>query len=123
VCVQVACAVRVPTEVMKQRMQMGMGSFVYVANDIYMKHGWRGLYTGFGVTIMREIPYALIQFPMYEAMMVSNLTCPVSIGVISRGVCRSRTLRIVGAAIDPSRWRRRCMGQYREASPQPLQRH
>lgn len=25
-----------------------------------------GLYKGYGITIMREIPFALIQFPLYE---------------------------------------------------------
>lgn len=70
--VQISCLVRVPTEVMKQRMQMGMGSLGYVAGDIYSRKGLRGMYTGYGVTIMREIPYALIQFPMYEYLMVSS---------------------------------------------------
>jgi solute carrier family 25 S-adenosylmethionine transporter 26 len=27
-----------------------------------------GLYSGFGVTVMREIPFSAIQFPLYEAM-------------------------------------------------------
>src|SRR5947207_13401926 len=29
---------------------------------------FRGLYRGFGITIMREIPFTMIQFPLYEAM-------------------------------------------------------
>lgn len=28
--------------------------------------GFAGLYKGFGVTIMREIPFSFIQFPLYE---------------------------------------------------------
>lgn len=32
--------------------------------------GLSGLYTGFGVTILREIPFALIQFPIYERLKV-----------------------------------------------------
>jgi solute carrier family 25 S-adenosylmethionine transporter 26 len=32
--------------------------------------GIRGMYAGFLVTIMREIPFALIQFPLYEHMKV-----------------------------------------------------
>jgi solute carrier family 25 S-adenosylmethionine transporter 26 len=64
-----ACLVRVPTEVVKQRMQTGMynslGESVLgtVKND-----GYFGLYRGFGITIMREVPFSLIQFPMFEYM-------------------------------------------------------
>jgi solute carrier family 25 S-adenosylmethionine transporter 26 len=28
--------------------------------------GWRGLYQGFGITTMREIPFTSLQFPLYE---------------------------------------------------------
>jgi solute carrier family 25 (mitochondrial S-adenosylmethionine transporter), member 26 len=70
--VQVACLIRVPTEVIKQRMQMGKGSISHVVGGIMVNQGWRGLFTGFGITIMREIPYAFIQFPIYEYFMV----CP-----------------------------------------------
>jgi solute carrier family 25 S-adenosylmethionine transporter 26 len=63
-----ACLVRVPTEVVKQRMQAGLGSgAVSTISNIFTKEGGlRGLYKGFGITIMREIPFSLIQFPIYE---------------------------------------------------------
>ena len=28
--------------------------------------GWRGLYQGFGITTIREIPFTSLQFPLYE---------------------------------------------------------
>ena len=63
----VACTIRVPTEVVKQRIQAGMSiGITNTVNNILTKEGVRGLYTGFGVTLMREIPFSLIQFPMYE---------------------------------------------------------
>ena len=70
-----ACLVRVPTEVIKQRYQAN----VYGASHSLMKsissvvehEGVKGLYKGYGITIMREIPFAFIQFPLYEAMKVS----------------------------------------------------
>lgn len=63
-----ACLVRVPTEVVKQRMQTGMhGKAMSVVSQILSKEGGvLGLYKGFGITIMREIPFAFIQFPIYE---------------------------------------------------------
>ncbi|KAF8600423.1 S-adenosylmethionine transporter [Ceratobasidium sp. AG-I] len=65
-----ACLVRVPTEVVKSRTQTAaygagvssLGAFLRVAKV----EGLGGLYRGFGSTIMREIPFTSLQFPMYE---------------------------------------------------------
>lgn len=65
----VACLVRVPTEVLKQRMQAGMHDKATEAFGAVLKRdGPMGLYRGFGTTVAREIPFALIQFPLYEAL-------------------------------------------------------
>ena len=66
-----ACTIRVPTEVVKQRIQAGMSvGITNTVQTIVNKEGFRGLYTGFGVTLMREIPFSLIQFPIYEKLKV-----------------------------------------------------
>ncbi|CAE6509638.1 unnamed protein product [Rhizoctonia solani] len=65
-----ACLVRVPTEVVKSRTQTSaygvgvssLGAFLQVAK----LEGLGGLYRGFGSTVMREIPFTSLQFPMYE---------------------------------------------------------
>lgn len=59
-----ACIVRVPTEVVKARMQTdGTASF---AGTLRKTIAEGALYRGFGITLMREIPFACIQFPLYE---------------------------------------------------------
>lgn len=72
-----ACAVRVPTEVVKQRAQAGHhgGSSARALGAIwgrYSTHGlstmWRELYRGWGITVFREVPFTVIQFPIWEAM-------------------------------------------------------
>ncbi|KAJ7643683.1 S-adenosylmethionine transporter [Roridomyces roridus] len=67
-----ACLVRVPTEVIKTRAQTsteGHGrSSLSAARFILNADGWRGFYRGFGSTIMREIPFTSIQFPLYELL-------------------------------------------------------
>ncbi|KAE8149322.1 mitochondrial carrier domain-containing protein [Aspergillus avenaceus] len=79
-----ACAVRVPTEVVKQRAQAGLfgGSSLLALQDILalrhadpargLKGGYgqvvRELYRGAGITIGREIPFAVLQFTMWESM-------------------------------------------------------
>jgi solute carrier family 25 S-adenosylmethionine transporter 26 len=64
-----ACLVRVPTEVVKQRMQTGMEkSALEAVPKIIRAEGIGGIYSGFGVTVMREIPFSMIQFPIYEKL-------------------------------------------------------
>lgn len=90
-----ACAVRVPTEVVKQRAQAGLfgGSSLLALKDILSlrhaetpsssslrsttqsgaaKRGYapmiRELYRGAGITIAREIPFTILQFTMWESM-------------------------------------------------------
>lgn len=72
-----ACAVRVPTEVVKQRAQAGLhgGSSSAALGAIlgqYKTTGfggvWRELYRGWSITVMREVPFTVIQFPLWEAM-------------------------------------------------------
>lgn len=72
-----ACAVRVPTEVVKQRAQAGLhgGSSRQALTAIlgqYSTKGlatvWRELYRGWGITVFREVPFTVIQFPLWERM-------------------------------------------------------
>ena len=69
-----ACLVRVPTEVLKSKMQTtahaGLGeTFQLVLKETHgsiISSFTGGLYRGYGITLMREIPFAMIQFPIYE---------------------------------------------------------
>ncbi|KAH0615054.1 uncharacterized protein H6S33_000690 [Morchella sextelata] len=69
-----ACSVRVPTEVVKQRAQASQFPsswaalrHTFTANQSPVRI-WAELYRGWGVTVMREIPFTVIQFPLWEAM-------------------------------------------------------
>ncbi len=68
---QIGCLIRVPTEVVKQRMQAGLHKTLPEAiGTAYKMGGFGGFYVGYGATLMREIPFSFIQFPIYEAMKV-----------------------------------------------------
>jgi solute carrier family 25 carnitine/acylcarnitine transporter 20/29 len=41
-------------------------SMVRVGSDVVRRHGWRALYRGFGITMMRAFPVNGIIFPTYE---------------------------------------------------------
>lgn len=63
----VACFVRVPTEIVKQRTQAGhYPTSAAAVRDILSTNGAHGLLRGYSTTIAREIPFALVQFPLYE---------------------------------------------------------
>ncbi|XP_028824266.1 mitochondrial S-adenosylmethionine carrier protein isoform X2 [Denticeps clupeoides] len=63
----VACLVRVPTEVVKQRTQASPSTNTYrVLLSTLREEGLRGLYRGYGSTVLREIPFSLVQFPLWE---------------------------------------------------------
>ncbi|KAJ2891925.1 uncharacterized protein MKZ38_010551 [Zalerion maritima] len=73
-----ACAVRVPTEVVKQRAQAGQfgGSSARAFFDILAQRRapgglatvFRELYRGWSITILREVPFTVIQFPLWESL-------------------------------------------------------
>lgn len=71
----VACLVRVPVEIAKQRRQVASshskGSATSILLNAYRTDGLcGGLYRGFRATIMREIPFSFIQYPLWEYMKV-----------------------------------------------------
>ncbi|KAL0574110.1 S-adenosylmethionine transporter [Marasmius crinis-equi] len=70
-----ACLVRVPTEVIKTRAQTGRFGTNHQSSlsafRLTVAHeGLSGLYRGFGITVMREIPFTSLQFPLYEFLKV-----------------------------------------------------
>ncbi|SCU78739.1 LAMI_0A05710g1_1 [Lachancea mirantina] len=66
-----ACMVRVPAEVIKQRTQTHKSdsSFQTLSRLLRNENGEgirKNLYRGWSTTIMREIPFTCVQFPLYE---------------------------------------------------------
>lgn len=62
-----ACLVRVPTEVIKQRLQANHHPTLGAAiRGTYATEGTLGFYRGFMTQVVREIPFTCIQFPLYE---------------------------------------------------------
>ena len=66
----VACLVRVPTENVKQNMQINQGGLKTsdVVKNILKVDGPTGFYRGYLTTVLREIPFSFIQFPIYEKL-------------------------------------------------------
>lgn len=63
----VQSVVRVPFEVVKQRVQAGVDSSGRAAlASVMQTQGPRGLYRGWGALAMRDLPFDIIEFPLYE---------------------------------------------------------
>lgn len=59
--------IRVPFEVVKQRLQAGVDNTAMAAVASIMKtQGVRGLYKGWGALAARDLPFDAIEFPIYE---------------------------------------------------------
>ncbi|RDY05623.1 Glucan endo-1,3-beta-glucosidase 8, partial [Mucuna pruriens] len=62
-----ASLIRVPTEVIKQRMQTGQFTSASGAvRLIASKEGFKGFYAGYGSFLLRDLPFDAIQFCIYE---------------------------------------------------------
>ncbi|XP_054831646.1 S-adenosylmethionine mitochondrial carrier protein [Eublepharis macularius] len=65
----VACLIRVPSEVVKQRAQVSpSSSTLRILSNTVCEEGILGLYRGYKSTVLREIPFSLVQFPLWESL-------------------------------------------------------
>nr|CBN81082.1 S-adenosylmethionine mitochondrial carrier protein [Dicentrarchus labrax] len=86
----VACLIRVPTEVVKQRTQASPSFTTYhMLLATLREEGVRGLYRGYGSTVLREVgfiqfvtvcSYTCIEEDLYQASTISDSEMEVSIG-------------------------------------------
>lgn len=66
----VACIVRVPVEVVKQRAQANRNMTSIRALKLTLtQESLLGLYRGYFSTVFREVPFSLVQFPLWELLM------------------------------------------------------
>ncbi|KAH6911509.1 S-adenosylmethionine transporter [Coprinopsis sp. MPI-PUGE-AT-0042] len=103
-----ACLIRVPTEVIKTRMQTSsygaQGTSSWAAAKLVLStSGVQGFYRGFGITVMREIPFTSIQFPLYEFFKAtwSNKLDKHPLPAYEAALCGSVAGGIAAAATTP----------------------
>ncbi|KAJ9583562.1 hypothetical protein L9F63_022096, partial [Diploptera punctata] len=65
-----SCMLKVPIEIVKQRQQASKIKLspIHICRKAIELEGYLGLYRGFTTTVLREIPFALIQFTTWEWM-------------------------------------------------------
>ena len=64
-----SCIVRNPAVVVTQRMQVGQyGTLPSAVATMWRTEGAMGFYAGLQVSVLRELPFAFIQFPLYESL-------------------------------------------------------
>lgn len=99
-----ACLVRVPAEVIKQRTQVGTqtsySNFKYLLQNKSGEGLIRGLYRGWNTTILREIPFTMIQFPLYEYLK-KKWSPHADLSLLKGAVCGSIAGGIAAALTTP----------------------
>ena len=109
-----ACLVRVPTEVIKSKMQTNATGSTTLSSTIslvlseksdsraFASSIFGGLYRGYGITLLREVPFAFIQFPLYERLKVewSNIQ-NYDVSPIQSATCGSISAGIAAAFTTP----------------------
>ncbi|CAD6225997.1 unnamed protein product [Miscanthus lutarioriparius] len=98
-----ASLIRVPTEVVKQRMQM---SQFKTAPDavrlIVAKEGIKGLYAGYGSFLLRDLPFEAIQFCIYEQLRIGyRLTAKRELKDAENAIIGAFAGAITGALTTP----------------------
>lgn len=69
-----ASLIRVPTEVVKQRIQTGQfTSPTFAVRYIASIEGIKGLYAGYGSFLLRDLPFDAIQFCIYEQLRIGYM--------------------------------------------------
>ncbi|KAM7170978.1 mitochondrial S-adenosylmethionine carrier protein isoform 4-T4 [Macrochelys suwanniensis] len=98
----VACLIRVPSEVVKQRAQVSPSSstFRVLSNTLYQE-GIQGLYRGYKSTVLREIPFSLVQFPLWESLKAGSSNASGNVLSALHSVWRSQGLPGLFAGVVP----------------------
>jgi solute carrier family 25 (mitochondrial iron transporter), member 28/37 len=67
VCAIPATLVGIPSDVIKKRLVLGVDPNVMTAiHHITADRGWKGLFAGFQVNLIRDIPFAAVKVGLYE---------------------------------------------------------
>lgn len=98
----VGCVARVPTEVVKQRAQANkhlnsLASFLFTIKT----EGLQGLYRGYFKTVLREVPFSFIQFPIWEFLKNEFSTPDSNLSAFKSGLAGAISGGISGALTTP----------------------
>ena len=92
-------------EVVKQRCQAThVTTSVENARLVWAQEGVRGFYRGFGVTVYREIPFSVLQFPMWEFLKrkyAEKMNIERDLGFFESGFCGALSGGLAAAATTP----------------------
>lgn len=94
---------RVPIEVVKQRMQIlrYQKGLLSACRLVFQSDGVLGFYRGFQATLQREIPFSCIQFPLYEYLKRTLLVSDERTAAWKMALCGSLAGGMTGALTTP----------------------
>eukprot|EP00899_Mesostigma_viride_P021890 jgi/Mesvir1/29702/Mv00935-RA.1 len=94
----VASVVRVPPEVVKQRVQMGLyPNMVAACGTMWQQGGVRAFYLGYWAQLIRDIPYSALQFATFEALKARTADADARIKAATAAEARNKVAAAVAA--------------------------
>jgi hypothetical protein len=70
ICAVPATLVGIPSDVIKKRLVLGIDANVFAAvSHVTAERGWRGLWAGWHVNLLRDLPFAVVKVGLYELFM------------------------------------------------------
>jgi solute carrier family 25 S-adenosylmethionine transporter 26 len=93
---------RNPFELVKQNMQIGKYSNMKEAFvEIIKNNGIKGIYRGYVITVFREIPFGILQYPLYELFKNKNKSRKESLSTIDYCLCGAKAGGIAAFLTTP----------------------
>ncbi|CAK1543663.1 unnamed protein product [Leptosia nina] len=103
-----ACVIRVPTEIAKQRKQTYVGkqsmSSIQILVQAFRTEGFRnGVYRGFFSTVLRDLPFSFIELPLWEFLktVLKERSDTGQISSFQSALCGSVAGGVAAAATTP----------------------
>lgn len=89
-------SIRVPIEIVKQKRQVSEVQFraIDILMHAYKTDGFiNGVYRGYGITVMRDVPFSIIQYPLWKFLkgLVSNVFAEACCGSVAGAVASAIT--------------------------------
>jgi solute carrier family 25 (mitochondrial S-adenosylmethionine transporter), member 26 len=96
-----ASFIRVPTEVVKQRMQNGEFKRARTAlMTIVRKEGRRGLFAGYGAFLLRDLPFDAIEFWAFDTLKINyQKVVQRNLNPFEAGACGAIAGAVTGALL------------------------
>lgn len=100
ICAIPATIIGVPADVLKKRLVLGIDPSARVAiSRVTSQQGWKGLFAGWHINLLRDLPFASIKIGLYEFLVLQWRQRPSSFHYEASSPLSNQPISSIGAAI------------------------